>query len=182
MTSCCCWLIQPATATTRNCNTGEKATDGASLAEALGGHERRDPASVQCRIRPSDGVDRVLGQYTDATSKARATEREIPTFRRRNGVGTGAPALTDKLLGLQGHKRVDSGCTPGGKVAGDQHRSSDEQRDREQHRHPGQPHVGEHGGRRTCDQGTGLFATLGLIALTLAAAGRSVRLAAEERG
>ncbi len=42
---------------------GEKATDGASLAEALGGHERRDPASVQRRISPSDGVDRVLGQY-----------------------------------------------------------------------------------------------------------------------
>ena len=30
---------------------------------ALGGHERRDPASVQRRISPSDGVDRVLGQY-----------------------------------------------------------------------------------------------------------------------
>ena len=42
---------------------GEKATDGASRAEALGGHERRDPASVQRRISPSDGVDRVLGQY-----------------------------------------------------------------------------------------------------------------------
>ena len=42
---------------------GEQATDGASLAEALGGHERRDPASVQRRISPSDGVDRVLGQY-----------------------------------------------------------------------------------------------------------------------
>ena len=27
------------------------------------GHERRDPASVQRRISPSDGVDRVLGQY-----------------------------------------------------------------------------------------------------------------------
>ena len=34
-----------------------------ALAEALGGHERRDPASVQRRISPSDGVDRVLGQY-----------------------------------------------------------------------------------------------------------------------
>ena len=42
---------------------GEQATDGASLAEALGGRERRDPASVQRRISPSDGVDRVLGQY-----------------------------------------------------------------------------------------------------------------------
>ena len=42
---------------------GEKATYGASRAEALGGHERRDPASVQRRISPSDGVDRVLGQY-----------------------------------------------------------------------------------------------------------------------
>ena len=30
---------------------------------ALGGHERRDPVSVQRRISPSDGVDRVLGQY-----------------------------------------------------------------------------------------------------------------------
>ena len=39
------------------------ATYGASLAEALGGHERRDPASVPRRISPSDGVDRVLGQY-----------------------------------------------------------------------------------------------------------------------
>ena len=63
MTSRGCWLIQPATATTRNCNTWEKATYGASRAEALGGHERRDPASVQRRISPSDGVDRVLGQY-----------------------------------------------------------------------------------------------------------------------
>ena len=53
-------LIQPATATTRNCNTGEKATYGASRVEALGGHERRDPASIQRRISPSDGVDRVL--------------------------------------------------------------------------------------------------------------------------
>ena len=42
---------------------GEKATYGASRAEALGGHECRDPASVQRRISPSDGVDRVLGQY-----------------------------------------------------------------------------------------------------------------------
>ena len=42
---------------------GKKATYGASRAEALGGHERRDPASVQRRISPSDGVDRVLGQY-----------------------------------------------------------------------------------------------------------------------
>ena len=42
---------------------GEQATDGASRAEALGGHARRDPASVQRRISPSDGVDRVLGQY-----------------------------------------------------------------------------------------------------------------------
>ena len=31
---------------------GEKATYGASRAEALGGHERRDPASVQRRISP----------------------------------------------------------------------------------------------------------------------------------
>ncbi len=41
----------------------EHFTVGASRAEALGGHERRDPASVQRRISPSDGVDRVLGQY-----------------------------------------------------------------------------------------------------------------------
>ena len=64
MTSRGCWLIQPATATTRNCNTwGKTTTDGASRAEALGGHDRRDPASVQRRISPSDGVDRVLGPY-----------------------------------------------------------------------------------------------------------------------
>ena len=42
MTARGCGLIQPATATTRNCNTWDKATYGASLAEALGGHERRD--------------------------------------------------------------------------------------------------------------------------------------------
>ena len=64
MTSRGCWLIQPATATTRHCNTwGTGDIRGASLAEALGGHEHRDPASVQRRISPSDGVDRVLGQY-----------------------------------------------------------------------------------------------------------------------
>ena len=43
---------------------GTSARPGPSCsAEALGGHERRDPASVQRRISPSDGVDRVLGQY-----------------------------------------------------------------------------------------------------------------------
>ena len=44
-------------------HVGTRRHIGASLAEALGGHERRDPASVQRRISPSDGVDRVLGQY-----------------------------------------------------------------------------------------------------------------------
>ena len=42
---------------------GKRRHTGASRAAALGGHERRDPASVQRRISPSDGVDRVLGQY-----------------------------------------------------------------------------------------------------------------------
>ena len=37
-------------------------------APALGGHERRDPASVQRRISPSDGVDQVLGQYGSGVS------------------------------------------------------------------------------------------------------------------
>ena len=46
-------------------HVGNTATYGASRAEALGGHERRDPASVQRSISPSDGVDRVLGQYGD---------------------------------------------------------------------------------------------------------------------
>ena len=44
-------------------HVGTRRHTGASRAEALGGHERRDPASVQRRISPSDGVDRVLGQH-----------------------------------------------------------------------------------------------------------------------
>ena len=65
MTSRGCWLIQPGRPRRGTATRWEQATYGASRAEALGGHERRDPASAQRRISPSDGVDRVLGQYAD---------------------------------------------------------------------------------------------------------------------
>ena len=44
-------------------HVGNRRHPGRAEQRALGGHERRDPASVQRRISPSDGVDRVLGQY-----------------------------------------------------------------------------------------------------------------------
>ena len=51
------------TATTRNYNTWGKGDIRGEPSRGSRRSRRRDPASVQRRISPSDGVDRVLGQY-----------------------------------------------------------------------------------------------------------------------
>ena len=78
-------------------HVGEKATYGASRAEALGGHERRDPASVQRRISPSDGLDRVLGQY-EMVARARHCSRPATP-------GHGSRGVRSRLLGTTSPSR-----------------------------------------------------------------------------
>ena len=92
-----------------------KATDGASRAEALGGHERRDPASVQRRISPWDGVDRILGQYAVkrilhdhgiAPAPERNQRTPWKTFLQTHGEGLAAADLfTVEVLTLAGLRR-----------------------------------------------------------------------------
>ena len=105
---------------------GEQATYGASLAEALGGHERRDPASVQRRISPSDGVDR--GSWTVRRRSPRGAQAVASGCWSRVASSVAADAWTswtDRTVTghgsrpLSGHGPADQGAAVGSPMADD---------------------------------------------------------------